>query len=60
MNNPRATMRTYTRPGDDSTHTVYLDVDAAGQVRLNADTLARMLEFAGFTETTTTRKGTTT
>lgn len=53
-------MRTYTRPGDDSTHTVYLDIDAAGQVRLNADTLARMLEFAGFTETTTTRKGTTT
>ena len=52
MTTPAHVMRTYTRPGDDSTHTVYLDVDAAGQVRLNADTLARMLEFAGFTETT--------
>ena len=47
-----ARMRTYTLANSDTTHTIWLDLHPDGHLRMSADTVARLLEFAGFTETT--------
>lgn len=49
-------MRTYTHANDTTTRTVYLDVTPDGKVTLNAATLAQLLEFAGFQDTTGTTR----
>jgi hypothetical protein len=50
------TMRTYTLRGDENTQVIYLDLHPDGHLRMSADTVAKLLEFAGFVDTTGERR----